>query len=176
MQSLDSGNLYTISNFVFLKGKWAYPKIIDKGNNIMKFEFVVITEAVVRKIDQGFVCGNMEGQYRCNWDSLGSRGADSLSCCDDCRVGEKLMFKRYILKVEITELTDRLRMEGKGTNGIKNVSFVSTWVNGWMKIKENMSLHGAVSTMRRCFWNMKVELLSRRAVPVWRLGGSNTCI
>ena len=86
------------------------------------------------------------------------------------------MFKRYILKVEITEFTDRLRREGKGTDNIKDVSSVSAWVNGWTKIKENMTLHGGVYTMRRCFWNIKVELLSRRALPVWRLGGSNTCI
>ena len=71
MQSLDSGNLYAASNFVFyLKGKWVYPKITDNGNNTMMCGFGVITQAVVRKMDWGFVCVNVEGQYGCDWDSL----------------------------------------------------------------------------------------------------------
>ena len=36
--------------------------------------FGVITQAVVRKMDSGFVCVNVEGQYGCDWDSLARSG------------------------------------------------------------------------------------------------------
>lgn len=87
------------------------------------------------------------------------------------------MFGRYILKVEVTELSDRFNMKVQGNKDVKDVSCVSC-LSKWMN--ENLGksdlICGGLYTMRSRFQNTKVEMLSRLAIPIWSLDGKNTYI